>query len=207
MRLHRWDAADDTDLGRATGDCTRLAERAGFLNMVVLMRLLDGLIRMLGGSLDAYPSCVDSYAELDALDRGWLAEWGGMYLGVAAELVGDHPAAAAQALRFVRFCRRSGVKMRLTFGVRAAARLSAAAGHPEQALRLWGGAERIEAVTGLRSLPLMQRLDRPLRQQCTDILGPDAARLLAEAASWSVPHISQAAEEAVLTLQKHYDRT
>ena len=174
--------------------------------MVVVMRLLDGIIRMMGGSLDAYPSCVDAYAELDVLDRGWLAEWGGMYLGVAAELVGDHPVAAAQALRFVRCCRRSGVKMRLTFGIRAAARLSATAGYPEQSLRLWGGAERIEAVTGLGYLPLMQRLDRPLRQQCTDILGPDATRLLAEAASWSVPQISQAAEEALLTLRGHYDR-
>ena len=201
-----WDAADDPGLGWASGDCTRLAESAGFLNMVVLMRLLDGLIGMMGGSLDAYPSCVDTYAELDALDRGWLAQWGGMYLGVAAELVGDYPVAAAQTLRFVRFCRRAGVKMRLTFGVRAAARLSAAAGYPEQSLRLWGGAERIEAVTGLSSLPLMQRLDRPLRQQCTHMLGTDAARLLAEALSWSVPHISQAAEEALLTLQKHYDR-
>ena len=201
-----WDAADDPDLGRAAGDCTRLAESAGFLNMVVVMRLLDGLIRMMGGSLDAYPSCVDTYAELDALDRGWLAEWGGMYLGVAAELVGDHPVATAQALRFVRFCRRSGVKMRLTFGIRAAARISATAGYPEQALRLWGSAKRIEAVTGLCSLPLMQRLDRPLRQRCTDILGPDATRLLAEAASWSVPQISQAAEEALLTLQEHYGR-
>jgi predicted ATPase/DNA-binding SARP family transcriptional activator len=201
-----WDAADDPDIGRAITDCTRLAESARYLNMVVVMRVLDGVIRMMGGSLDAYPSCVAANTELDALDSGWLAEWVGMYLGAAAELVEDHPVATAQALRFVRFCRRSGVKMRLTFGIRAAARLSATAGHPEQSLRLWAGAERIEAVTGMRYMPLMQRLDRPLRRQCRDILGPGATRLLAEAATWSIPQVSQAAEETLLTLQAYYDR-
>ncbi len=200
------DATDDPEVGPAVRNCIRLAESAGYLNMVVLMRVLDGIIQMMVGSLDAYPSCVDAYAELDALDGGWLAEWGGMYLGVAAELVGDHPVAAAQALRFVRWCRRSVIKMRLTFGIRAAARLSTTAGHPEQSLRLWGGAARIEAVTAMRYMPLMERLDRPLRQRCTDILGPDATRLLAEAASWSVPKVSQAAEEALLTIQAHIDR-
>jgi predicted ATPase/DNA-binding SARP family transcriptional activator len=197
-----WDAADDPDSARAVGDCIRLAEGASYLNMVVLMRVLDGVIQMLGGTLDGYPSCVEAYAELDALDSGWLTDWGGMYLGVAAELVGDYPVAVAQALRFLRFCRRSLLMMRLTCGIRAAARLSATAGHPEQSLRLWGGADRIEAVTALRYLPLMQRLDRPLRQWCTDVLGPDATRLLAEAASWSVPKISQAAEETLLNLQR-----
>jgi hypothetical protein len=86
-------------------------------------------------------------------------------------------------------------------GIRAAARLSAIAGYPEQSLRLFGGAERVEILTGMRYMALMGRLDRPLRQQCTDALGPDATRLLAEGASWSVAEATQAAEEALLRLQ------
>jgi hypothetical protein len=89
----------------------------------------------------------------------------------------------------------------LTCGIRASARLAARGGHPEQSLRLWGGAERIEADIGLRDMPLINRLDQPLRQQCTDAIGPDATRLLAEGASWSVPEATQAAEAALLALQ------
>ncbi len=89
----------------------------------------------------------------------------------------------------------------LACGIRGAARLSATAGHPEESLRLWGGAEQIEAVTGMGYMPLVARLDRPLRQQCTDALGPDAARLLAEGASWSVAEATQAAEGALQRLQ------
>jgi hypothetical protein len=153
------------------------------------------------GASDAYPRCLDAFADLDALDGGWLAEWSGLYVGVAAELVREHALATAHALRWVHFCRRSGVRMLLPCGIRAAARLSAAAAHPEQALRLWGGAEQTEIVTGMRYMPLMQRLDRPVLQQCTDALGPDAASLLAEGASWSVAEATQAAEETLVGLQ------
>ncbi len=77
---------------------------------------------------------LDAFADLDALDGGWLAEWGGVFLGVAAEVVGDHPVAAAHALRFLRFCRRSDVRMMLTAGIRSAARLSTMTGYPGQAV-------------------------------------------------------------------------
>jgi hypothetical protein len=98
------------------------------------------------------------------------------------------------------------VRLLLPCGIRGAARLSALAGDPEQSLHLWGGAEHVEAVTGLEYLPLMERLDRPLRQQCSDALGPDATRLLAEGASCSVAEVTQAAEEALLRLDLEENR-
>jgi hypothetical protein len=195
-----WDAVDEPDVTNAISDSTLLARGAGFPNMAVLMRVFDGVIQVIGGAGDAYPSCVDAFAELDALDAGWLAEWGGLCVGVAAELVADHGMAAAHALRFVRFCRRSGVRIMLTCGIRGAARLSAKAGYPDRSLRLWGGAQHIEAVTGMRYMPLMARLDGPLVQQCTEALGPNVSRLIAEGASCSVAETTQAAEEALLSL-------
>jgi hypothetical protein len=50
-------------------------------------------------------------------------------------------------------------------------------------------------------MPLMQRLDRPLLHQCTAALGPEAPRLLAEGASWSVAEATQAAEQTLVRLQ------
>jgi hypothetical protein len=194
-----WDAVDDPDVAGAIRDSTLLAQTAGFPNMAVLMRVFDGVIEVIRGATDAYPSCLDAFAELDGLDAGWLAEWGGLCVGTAAELVADQRVAAAHGLRFVRFCRRSGVRIMLTCGIRGAARLSATAGYPDRSLRLWGGAEHIEAVTGMRYMPLMERLDRPLLQRCTESLGPSASRLLAEGASRSVAETTQAAEEALLS--------
>jgi predicted ATPase len=195
------DSVVDADVNRAIKDCTDLGNTAGLPTMALFMRVLDSVLRVMQGAADSFPSCVDAFAELDALDGGWLAEWGGLCVGIAAELVGDQPVAAGQALRFVRFCRRSGVRVYLSSGIRGAARLSATAGYPDRSLRLWGGAEHIESVTGMRYMPLMERLDRPLRQQCTDALEPDAIRLLAEGASWSVAEATQHAEEALLMLQ------
>jgi hypothetical protein len=88
----------------------------------------------------------------------------------------------------------------LTCGIRGAARLSATAGYPDESLRLWAGAEHIEAATGMRYMPLMERLDRPLRQQCADGFGPVATGLLVEGASRSVAEVTQAAEESLLRL-------
>jgi hypothetical protein len=129
-----------------------------------------------------------------------LTHIGEMCVAVAAELVGADTVATAQAVNWIRYCRRSGMRHVLPCAIRGAARLSATA-HPDESLRLWGGAEHIEAITGMRYMPLMERLDRPQRQQCTDALGADAPRLLAEGASWSVAEVTQAAEEALLALQ------
>jgi hypothetical protein len=189
---------DDPEVADAIRGSTRLAQTAGFPNMAVLMRVFDGVIHVIGGAADAYPSCLDAFAELDGLDAGWLAEWGGLCVSAAAELVADQAVAAAHTLRFVRFCRRSGVRIMLTCGIRGAARLSAMAGHPDRSLRLWGGAEHIEAITGMRYMPLMERLDRPLLQYCTESLGPSATRLLTEGASRSVAETTEAAEQALL---------
>jgi predicted ATPase/class 3 adenylate cyclase len=196
-----WDAIDDVDVAAAIKDATRLAQTGGSPNVALTVHVLDGLTRVMGGAGDAFPSCLDAFAELDALEEGWLAEWCGLGVGPVAELVGDNRVASAHALRWVRFCRRSGVRLMLSSAIRGAARLSAAAGYPAEALRLWAGAEHVEAVTAMRYMPLMQRLDGPLRQQCTDALGPGAARPLAEGASWSVAEATQAAEEALLGLQ------
>ena len=196
-----WDSVDAPAVSRAIGDSTLLAQTGGAPNMVAFTRLLDGVVRVMGGANDVYPSCLQAFAELEGLDGGWATEWGGFFLCVAAELAGDRSGATAHTLRWVRWCRRSGERTMLTGGIRGTARLCATAGQPAESLRLWGGAERIEAVTGMRYMPLMQRLDRPLRQKCTDTLGPDVARLLAEGASWSVSEASQAAEEALLRLQ------
>jgi predicted ATPase/class 3 adenylate cyclase len=196
-----WDSVDDPEVARAISDATRLARAQGSdQSMVVLVRVFDGVLRVMGGASGAYSFCLDSFADLDALDGGWLAAWGGMCVSVAAELVGDQSVAVAHALRWVRFCRRSGVRMLLSCGIRGAARLSAT-GDPEESLRLWGGAGHVETVTGMRYMPLMQRLDYPLLQQCADALGPDATRPLAEGASWSIAEVTQAAEEALLRLQ------
>ena len=69
---------------------------------------------------------------------------------MAAELVGDYPVAAAHALRFVRFCRRSGVRIMLTCGIRGAARLSATAGTRRSRCGCGEAPSSIEAVTGMR---------------------------------------------------------
>jgi hypothetical protein len=159
------------------------------------------MIQVMGGDRHSYESCLDAFAELEAVDGGWYVFWCGWAVSVAAKLVGDRPVAAAHAVRLVRFCRRSGIRLMLAWLIRGIARLSATMGYPGESLRLWGSAEHIETVTGQPYMPLMERLDRPLRQQCTDALGPDAARLLAEGASWSVAEATQAAEEALLTLQ------
>ncbi len=196
-----WDSVDDPEVAHAVRDSTLLAQTAGFQNMVALMRVYDGVIRVMGGANDAYPSCLDAFAELDVLDGGWLAEWGGMALGVAAELVGDQPIASVHALRFTRFCRQSGVRIMLTGGIRGAARLSATAGYPAVSLRLWAGADHIESITSTRYMPLWERLDRPLREQATDALGSDATRLRTGGASWSVAEVTQAAEDALLRLR------
>jgi hypothetical protein len=196
-----WDSVDDPEVSRALRDAARLSQTAGATNLAACGRVLGLVTRVMTGASDAYRLCLDALAELDALDGGWLATWGGLCVGVAAELVGDQTAAAAYTLLWIRFCRRSGMKIHLPFGIRGAARLSAVAGYPEQALRLWGGAGNVEAVTGMRYMPLMQRLDRPLFQQCRAALGLDTARLTAEGASWSVAEATQAAEEAILRLQ------
>jgi predicted ATPase/class 3 adenylate cyclase len=200
-----WDAVDDPEVSRAMKDATAFARTAGLANWAPLLVVLDGVMRVMGGATDGYQSCLDAFAGLDAVDGGWLAVWGGLCVSVAAELVGDQPIAVAQALRFVRFCRRSGVRIMLACGIRGAARLSVIAGYPDQALQLWGGAEHVEAVTGMRYMPLMQRLDGPLFRQCSDALGPDAALLLAEGAAWSVAEATQAAEEALVRLQADSD--
>jgi hypothetical protein len=127
----------------------------GFPNIAVEMHVLDGVIRVMGGASEAYRSCLEAFAELDALDSGWIPEYCGLFVGVAAELIGDQPVAAARALRFLRFCRRSGVRMMLAAGIRGAARRSAVAGRPDRALRLWGGAEHTEALAGMRYMPLI----------------------------------------------------
>jgi hypothetical protein len=150
--------------------------------------------------------CCEAFTELEVVDHGF-AEGAVMAVAVAAELVGDYPYAAVLTLRFVQGCRRSGYILGLSSGIRAAARLSARAGHPDESLRLWGGAEHTEAIIGLRCMPLMQRLDGPLLQQCTDALGPDATRLIAEGAAWSVAEVSQAAEEALVGLQTGNSRS
>jgi predicted ATPase len=196
-----WDAIDDPEVAGAIKDAILLAQRGGSPNVALTLNVLDGLIRVMGGAGDAFPTCLDAFAELDALDGGWVAEWGGLGVGPVAELAGDNCVAVAHTLRWVRFCRRSGLRLMLSSSIRGAARLSATAGRPAQALRLWGGAEHVEAVTGLRYMPLMQRLDRPLLQQCTDAPGANAARLLAEGASWSVAETTQAAEEALVGLE------
>jgi predicted ATPase/class 3 adenylate cyclase len=195
------DAVHDPEVVRAIHDGTRLAQTPGDPSLTVLVRLLDAVLRVMNQESEAYPSCLRAFAELDSFDLGWFAEWGGVYVGVAAELVGDQPVAVTHALRWVRFCRRSGQRNLLTCGIRAAARLTAAAGYHEEAMRLWAGAERVEAATAMRYMALMQRLDGAPRQQCADALGPNATPLLAEGASWSVLEATQAAEEALLTLQ------
>jgi predicted ATPase/class 3 adenylate cyclase len=196
-----WDAADDPEVARAIKDCTLLAQTTGFPSMASAARVYACVIQVMAGASDAYPRCLDALAELDALDGGWLAEWSGLYVGVAAELVREHALATAHALRWVQFCRRSGVRMLLPCGIRAGARLCAKSGYPQQAQRLWGAAGHVETVTGMRYMPLMERLDRSLLQQCTDAIGADAARLVAEGASWSVAEATQAAEEALVQLQ------
>jgi hypothetical protein len=196
-----WDSVDGPEVALATSDGGRLAQTGGATSIAVLIRVFNSVIQVMGGARDAYPSCLDAFADLDALDARFIAELSGICVSAVAELVGDHHGATTHALRWVRFCRRSGVRMMLTCGIRGAARLSAVAGHPDRSLRLWGGAEHIETVTVMRYMPLMQRLDRPLLQQCTDALGNDASRLLAEGASWSVAEATQAAEEALLGLQ------
>jgi hypothetical protein len=201
-----WDATDDPDVAEAIKDSILLAEASGFPNMVLAVRVLEGVIKVMGGARDAYPSCLAALAELDDLDGGITAQLlGGLHVNVAAELVGDQSVTTAHTLRLVRFCRRSGVRVMLSFGIRSAARLAATAGHPAEALQLWGGAEQAELVTGVGYMPLMQRLDRLHLQQCVDALGPDAARLLAEGASWSVAEATQAAEEALVRLQADND--
>jgi predicted ATPase len=195
-----WDSVDDPEVARAIREGTLLAKRTGALNVAAHVDVLGGVIRVMEGASTTYPACLDAFAEFDALDGGFLVEWAGLCVGAAGELVGDHPTATGHALRWVRYCRRSGVRLMLPCGIRAAARLSVRAGHPEQALRLWGGAEQTEIVTDMRYMPLMQRLDRPLLQQGTDALGPDAARLLAEGASQSIAELTQAAEEALFEL-------
>jgi predicted ATPase/class 3 adenylate cyclase len=197
-----WDYVDDPGIARAIEDCARLSQACGAPNMAMYMRVCDSVVRIMSGDADAYPSCLDAFAELDAVDGGWLSVWAGLCVCVAAELVGDQPVAAAHALRFVRSSRRSGLTVMLTCAIRAAARLSATAGNPEQALRLWAGAEHVETVTGMAYTALMQRLDRPLRQQCMAALGSNSRRLLDEGATWSVAEATQAAEEALLTLQE-----
>jgi hypothetical protein len=201
-----WDSADDPEVARAIRDCTLLSQKPGTLNEAAHGRVLDPVLRVVGGDRDAYPSCLAAFAELEAVDGGWYVFWGGWGVGVAAELVGDRSVAAAHALRLVRFCRRSGVRLMLAWAIRGVARLSATMDYPGESLRLWGSAEHIEAVTGQPYMPLMERMDRPLRQHCADALGPDAARLLAEGASWSVAEATQAAEEALLKIEPDANR-
>jgi hypothetical protein len=163
-------------------------------------RVCDRALQVTRGENDAYPSCLEALAELAALDGGWLAHLSEVCLAVAAELAGDQPVATAQGIRWIRFCRRS-LRLMLPCGIRGAARLSARAGDPDQSVRLWATAEHIEAVTHVRYMPLMERLDRPLRQQCVDGLGPDAtARLIAEGTSLSTAEATQAPEDALLGL-------
>lgn len=196
-----WNSVDDPAVARAIEDSALLAETAGFPNMVVLMRVYDRVIQVMAGASDAYPAARAAFAELAEVDGGWLTEWGGLSLGLAAEVVGDQPVAAIHALRFMRFCRQSGVRIMLTCGIRSAARLSASAGDPAGSVQLWAAAEHIELVNGTRYMPLWERLDRPLRQQCARALGPDAARLQGDGASWSIAGATQAAEEVLLRLQ------
>jgi predicted ATPase/class 3 adenylate cyclase len=201
-----WDFVDEPEVARAVEDCTALAQTAGMPDGLLAIRVIAGVIAVMGRASDAYLSCLDAFAELDTSYGKGTAEGTAMYVGIAAELVEDQAAATTHALRLVRHCRRSGLRTSLTCGIRAAARLCARAGYPERSLPLWAGAERIEATTKMQYMPLMQRLDRPLLQQCTDALGPTAARLIAEGAGWSVAEATQAAEDALRRLQADSDR-
>jgi predicted ATPase/class 3 adenylate cyclase len=197
-----WDSTDDPEVALAIRDCAQLSKASGAPILAMAMSsLFEGVIRVLGGSRDAYPSCRTAVAQLEGVAGGFLAASADLLVGLAAELVSDWPVCRARLLSLLRYCRRSEVRVGLTSGIRGAARLAANAGYPELALRLWGGAEHIEAVAGMQYLPLMERLDGPLRQQCTDAVGADAASLLAEGASWSVAEATQAAEEALLGLE------
>jgi hypothetical protein len=60
--------------------------------------LYEGLLRVIGGASDAYPSCFEAFTELQVMDPE-TAESRGIDVAVAAELVGDYRIASALALR------------------------------------------------------------------------------------------------------------
>jgi hypothetical protein len=94
-----WDSVDDPEVAPALGDCRQLALAAGAPNLVLLARILAGVIRVMGGAREAYPSCIAAFAELAAIDYGWANAWGLLCVSVVGELVADQPMATTHALR------------------------------------------------------------------------------------------------------------
>jgi hypothetical protein len=192
------DRVDDPDVDRAVAVGIERARQVSAPTAELTIRVLASVVELLKGSAGAYRQCIDLFTELDGLGSGWFGEICAQLVGLAAELAGEPWVAGQQTLRYLRSCRQSGIRLMLPCAVRSVARL-ASARKPEVALRLWGGAERMEAVTGLRNLPLMERLDRPVRQACAEAFLTETATLVTNGASWSVAQVTEAAEEALLT--------
>jgi hypothetical protein len=74
-------------------------KRPGAPNLTARAGLLEAVLQVMGQASDADPSCLDAFAELDAVDLGWHPERGGQWVSGAAGLVADQPVALAQALR------------------------------------------------------------------------------------------------------------
>ena len=142
-----------------------------------------------------------SLPELDQLGGGWTAEWTSSFVGIAAEIVGDHQCAGASALRAMEYFGRSGLRFCLGYAIHGAARSAARVGRPDDALRLWGAADRLENITGLHRMPIMTRLDAPLQQACRDAVGPAVDALLSEGGLLSVRNVIEIAQQALLTAQ------
>ncbi len=194
------DEVDDPDVDRAITDGIERARKRGAPLAELTIRVLGSVAQLLKGRADTYGDCLDAFSDLDRLGSGWFPEMCAQLVGLAAELT-DEPALAQQlTLRYIRSCRRTGIRLMLPCAIRTTARL-ATTELPEVALRLWGGAEQMEVVTGLRNLPLMVRLDGPIRQACADVLVAGTEKLVLEGAAWPVTHLTEAAEEALLMLR------
>jgi hypothetical protein len=194
------DRCDDPDVDRAVADGIERTRMVRAPMAELTIRLLGSIVQMLKGSADVYGRCLDTFTELDGLGSSWFVEMGAQLVGLAAELAEDKTAAREHTVRYIRSCRQSGIRLMLPCAIRSSARL-VGAGSPDLALRLWGGAEQMEVITGLRNLPLMERLDDPIRQVCTNELAGGAENLLLEGRSWSVTQVTEAAEQALLTMR------
>jgi predicted ATPase/class 3 adenylate cyclase len=197
-----YDTAARPDLSRIAHDGIVRTHRFGAVPIELGIQALVSVIAVINGDDGAYSRCVESLTSLDQLGGGWTAEFINLYVGIAAELVGDHQFAGASTLRAMEYFGRSGLRFVLAYATHGAARFAARVVRPENALRLWGAAEHLETTTGLHQMPLMIRLDTRLQQACRDAVGTPADALLAEGEVLSGRDLIETAQQTLLAAQQ-----
>jgi predicted ATPase len=166
----------------------------------LLHATIDGLSacwRALRGDGRAADVADQSLAELLALGSGWDGPLLSFLVSLVREQAADHTAAADALATYLQYSRRTGLRLFLADGLRAAAR-HAAPTSPHTAGRLWATATHLHKQTGLRTVTIHQDRDNALAASARLALGPDEwERSTRQGNSWDLVAAIEVAQQAL----------